>query len=160
LFNPFPDDAIVDLTFATEQGHIAPAAFQGLVVPANSLVPLDVGDHVRRRAQVAASIHARRGRVVVEALQAHNGDGHRGVALTLAAPRTATNFVFPDGRAAADADEQLHLYNPNADEAAVELDLILESGQAQPFELRVPAHDQITIDLSGESRIPKGVGHA
>src|SRR5262249_26225614 len=89
-----------------------------------------------------------------------NGDGHRGIALTLGAPRTATNFVFPDGRAAADADEQLHLYNPNGEEAAVELDLILDSGEAQPFELRVPAHDQITIDLAGESRIPKSVGHA
>jgi hypothetical protein len=160
LFNPFPDDAIVDLTFSTEQGRLTPAAFQGVVVPANSLVPLDVGSHVRRRAQVSASIRARRGRVVVEALQIHNGDGRKGIALTLGAPRTATSFVFPEGIAGPDRDEQLHMYNPNTEEAAVQLDLVLDSGEAQPFELRVPAHDRVTIGLAGESRIPKGVGHS
>ena len=160
LFNPFPDDAIVDLSFATEQGRLSPAAFQGVVVPAGGLVPIDVGTHVRRRAQVSAAIHARRGRIVVEALQIHNGDGRRGIGLTLGAPRTATNFVFPDGIAGPDRDEQLHMFNPNGSEAAVQLDLVLDSGEAQPFELRVPAHDRVTIDLAGESRIPKGIGHA
>jgi len=160
LHNPFPDDAIVDLTFSTEQGRDAPAAFQGVVVPAGGLVPLDVGTHVRRRAHVSGSIHARRGRIVVEALQVHNGDGRRGTGLMLGAPRTATSFVFPDGIAGPEQMEQLHFFNPNATEAAVQLDLVLDSGEVQPFQIRVPARDRVTIDLSAESRIPKGIGHA
>ncbi|HVT76017.1 MAG TPA: DUF5719 family protein [Acidimicrobiales bacterium] len=160
LFNPFPDDAIVDMSFATEQGRDAPAAFQGIVVPANGLVPLDVGTHVRRRAHVSAAIHARRGRVVVEALQTHNGDGRRGVGLMLGLPRTATSFVFPDGIASPERFEQLHLFNPNRGEASVQLDLVLDAGKAQPFQLRVPAQGRITVDLTSESRVPKNVGHA
>ncbi|MEY2425425.1 MAG: hypothetical protein QOI61_997 [Actinomycetota bacterium] len=160
LFNPFPDDAIVDLSFATEQGRDAPAAFQGVVVPANGLVPLDVGTHVRRRAHVSAEIKARRGRVIVEALQFHNGDGRRGVGLSLGLPRTATTFVFPDGVANSDRFEQLHLFNPHPEEAVVQLDLVLDAGEAQPFQLRVPARGRVTLDLTSESRIPKAVGHA
>jgi hypothetical protein len=160
LFNPFPDDAIVDLSFATEQGRDAPAAFQGVVVPANGLVPLDIGTHVRRRAHVSAEIVARRGRVVVETLQVHSGDGRRGVSLSLGLPRTATSFVFPDGIASPERFEQLHLFNPNTQEAAVQLDLVLDEGDAQPFQLRVPARGRITVDLANESRVPKNVGHA
>jgi hypothetical protein len=160
LFNPFPDDAIVDMTFATEQGRDAPAAFQGIVVPANGLVPLDVGTHVRRRAHVSASIHARRGRIVVEALQVHNGDGRRGVGLMLGLPRTATSFVFPDGIASPERFEQLHLFNPTDTEASVQLDLVLDASEAQPFQLRVPAQGRITVDLTNESRVPKNIGHA
>jgi hypothetical protein len=160
LFNPFPDDAIVDMSFATEQGRDAPAAFQGIVVPANGLVPIDVGTHVRRRAHVSAAIHARRGRVVVEALQIHNGDGRRGVGLMLGLPRTSTSFVFPDGIASPERFEQLHLFNPNDAEASVQLDLVLDAGDAQPFQLRVPAQGRITVDLTSESRVPKNVGHA
>jgi hypothetical protein len=160
VFNPFPDDAIVDMSFATEQGRVAPAAFQGIVVPPNSLVPLDVGTHVRRRAHVSASIHARRGRIVVEAMQVHNGDGRRGVGLMLGLPRTATSFVFPDGIASPERFEQLHLFNPNDVEASVDLDLVLDAGDAQPFKLRVPPQGRITVDLANESRVPKNVGHA
>ena len=160
LFNPFPDDAIVDMSFATEQGRDAPAAFQGIVVPANSLMPVDVGTHVRRRAHVSAAIHARRGRVVVEALQIHNGDGRRGVGLMLGLPRTATSFVFPDGIASPERFEQLHLFNPNDTEASVQLDLVLDAGDAQPFQLRVPPQGRITVDLTSESRVPKNIGHS
>ena len=160
LFNPFPDDAIVDLKFSTDQGRDAPSQFQGIVVPANSLVPVNIGDHVRRRAHVSGMAIARRGRIVLEALQVHNGDGRKGVALTLGAPRTATSFVFPEGIAGGASFEQLHLYNPTDTEAAVQLDLVLDSSEAEPFELRVPANDRITIDLTNESRIPKDVGHA
>lgn len=160
LYNPFPDDAIVDLSFTTEQGRDQPAAFQGVVVPANGVVPLDVGTHVRRRAHVSGSIHARRGRIVAETLQVHNGDGRRGVGLMLGAPRTATSYVFPDGIAGAERFEQLHLFNPTIREASVQLDVVLDAGEAQPFQLKVPAQGRVTLDLASESRIPKDVGHA
>jgi hypothetical protein len=160
LFNPFPDDAIVDVSFVSEQGRDAPAAFQGVPVPANGLVPLDVGTHIRRRAHVSAEIVVKRGRVVAEALQVHNGDGRRGVALTLGLPRTATSFVFPDGFAGVQHFEQVHVFNPNEQEASVQLDLVLDEGEAQPFQLAVPARGRITVDLTSESRVPKEVGHA
>jgi hypothetical protein len=51
LFNPFPGDAIVDLSFATDQGPSTPPDFQGVVVPARGVKALDVGEHVRRRVE-------------------------------------------------------------------------------------------------------------
>lgn len=160
LFNPFPDDAIVDMSFSTDQGRVAPSAFQGLVVPANGLLPVDIGSHVRRRAHVSAEIRVRRGRIVAEQLQIHNGEGRKGLGLMLGAPRRALGFVFPDGVAGPRHQEQLHFFNPNDQEAVVQLDLVLDSDEAQPFEIHVPPRDRQTIDLSAESRIPKSVGHA
>lgn len=160
LFNPFPDDAIVDMSFSTDQGRAAPAAFQGLVVPANGLLPVDVGSHVRRRAHVSGELRVRRGRIVAEQMQVHNGEGRKGLGLSLGAPRRSLSFVFADGVAGPRHQEQLHFFNPNDREATVLLDLVLDSDEAQPFELAVPARDRVTIDLSGESRIPKDVGHA
>ena len=53
LFNPFPGDAVVDVTFETEDGFRSPESFQGVLVPAHRLVVLDVDAVVTRRQQVA-----------------------------------------------------------------------------------------------------------
>ncbi len=49
LLNPYPTDAVVDLSFTTDQGVEMPQQFQGLVVPADGLLPVNLGDHLRRR---------------------------------------------------------------------------------------------------------------
>src|SRR6202011_5703649 len=72
LLNPYPEDAIVDLRFVTEQGVESPAGFQGIVVPARSLLGVDVGTHLRRRARVATTVSARAGRVVAWKTQVIN----------------------------------------------------------------------------------------
>jgi len=69
LFNPFPDDAVLDLAFTTPEGTRTPRAFEGLVVPGGSVIVADVGAEVTRRPQVATTIVARRGRVVAERIQ-------------------------------------------------------------------------------------------
>ncbi|MEY3361058.1 MAG: hypothetical protein RL531_777, partial [Actinomycetota bacterium] len=66
LFNPFPGDAVVDLSFATDTGNEAPNEFQGLVVPGRTRLAVALDAGVRRRAVVAAEVRARRGRVVAE----------------------------------------------------------------------------------------------
>jgi hypothetical protein len=64
LVDPYSEDAIVDLSFTTEQGPEAPADFQGIVVSAGSVVGIDVGTHLRQRARVATTVSARAGRIV------------------------------------------------------------------------------------------------
>jgi hypothetical protein len=159
LFNPFPDDAIVDFDFATEQGRTAPGAFQGVVVPARSVLSVNVGEHVRRREHVAATAHARRGRIVVGRLQLRTLP-RSGLSMSLAAPAPQTSWDFPDGIVGDTVGERFHLYNPSKKEATVELALTLDQGAAEPFELKVPAGDRLTLDTSTESRVPKGVGQA
>lgn len=159
LFNPFPDDAIVDLRFATDQGRSAPGAFQGVVVRARSVTVVTVGDHVRRRDHVSATAVARRGRIVVGRLQTRTLP-RPGIALSLGAPAPQTFWDFPDGIVSDVIAERFHLYNPGRDDATVELALTLDQGAAEPFELKVPAGERLTLDPATESRVPKGVGHA
>jgi hypothetical protein len=160
LFNPFPEDAITDLSFSTDQGRAVPDAFQGLVVPAHGVTVVNVGDHVRRRDEVSTTVSVRSGRVVASKLQTHSGGGHKGIALVLGAPQLGATWYFPDGYFIDGVAERYHVYNPGTKEATVQLDLALEQGAAEPFEVTVPPQARFTLTMSGESRVPKGDGHA
>jgi hypothetical protein len=159
IFNPFPEDAIVDLAFATDQGRAVPSAFTGLVVKGGKLLVVKVEDHVRRRNEVAVTAVARSGRVVVDRLQLRGG-AVKGVSLALAAPAAETTWSFPEGLVSAGLSERIHVYNPTAKEAEVSVELNLEQGAAEPFELTVPARERLTVVASEEERVPHDVGHA
>jgi hypothetical protein len=160
LFNPFPDNAIADLSFSTDQGRSVPRALQGLVIPARSLVVRNVGDFVRRRETVAVSVRVRTGRLVTSKLQLHDGGGRKGMALVLGAPSTGSVWRFADGYVRDGVTEQVAIYNPGDQEATVDVELALEKGAAEPFELTVPARERVTLVANKESRIPKEDSHA
>ena len=160
LFNPFPEDAIADMSFATEQGRAVPAALQGVVVPARSVVVKSVGDFVRRREMVAVTVAVRDGRLAVAKTQLHNGGGRKGMALVLGAPSLGENWEFPEGYATDGIVERFIVYNPTEREAQVDLALTLDEGAAEPFALTVPPRGQVMVEANKESRIPKGVAHA
>lgn len=160
LFNPFPEDAIADLSFATDQGRAVPAALQGVVVPARSVVVKSVGDFVRRRELVGTTVSVRDGRLAVAKTQLHNGGGRKGMALVLGAPSPGEEWEFPEGYTADGITERFVIYNPTEQEAAVDLALTLDEGAAEPFELTVPPRGQVMVEANKESRIPKGVAHA
>jgi len=160
LFNPFPDDAIVDLKFSTEQGRAEPADLQGIVVPPRGLVVQNIGDHVRRRETVATAVVARSGRVVAEQLELRNDPGQRGITLELAAPRLAPEWRFPEGVVRDGAVERFHLYNPSTREARVDIDLTLDVGTIDPIGVSVPAESSLVVVANEEASIPKGVGHS
>ncbi len=159
LFNPFPDDAIIDMDFATDQGRTAPGAFQGVVVPARSVLAVNIGDHVRRREHVSIAATARRGRIVVGRIQTRTLP-RAGLVMSLAASAPQRFWDFPDGIVSDAVSERFHMYNPTKEDANVQLALTLDQGAAEPFELKVPAGERLTLDPGTESRVPKGVGHA
>ncbi len=160
LFNPFPEDAIADLSFSSEQGRAAPGDLQGVVVPARTLVVLDIAEQVRRRESLATALTVRTGRLVATQNLGRTVPGRAGVSLTLGAPSLAPVWYFPDGLAANGVGERYSLYNPGPREAEVALEVNLDEGVAEPFEIRVPAGDRVTITFNDEARIPKGVGHS
>jgi hypothetical protein len=161
LFNPFPDDAVVDLAFDTDEGRDEPAALQGLPVPAGSTTLVNVHDHVRRRAITATSVVARTGRLVVDRIQSFDGSaGRRGVALTLGAPTLAETWTFPEGFWTDGLIEEWHVYNPGDVDALASLELVPTQGEAvEPVDITVPARGQVTLVASALERIPAGVGH-
>jgi len=97
LFNPFPDDAIVDLTFATDAGFIAPADLQAVVVPRHTRLTVPIGNFLRRQAQVALHVHARTGRVVAEQslVFTPENETRRGLTLSLGAPAPESSWTLP-----------------------------------------------------------------
>jgi hypothetical protein len=152
LFNPFPDDAIVDITFATDEGEEEPAALAGLPVAAGTTTLVNVHDNVRRRAVVATSIVARSGRLVADRVQSFNGAiGRRGVSLTLGAPELDGEWTFPDGLWTEGITQQWHVYNPSDREAEVSLEITPAKGDPlEPIDLAVPAKTQLVIDADGK----------
>lgn len=160
LYNPFPEDAIVDLSFSTEQGRAVPADFQGIVVPAGRLVVKDIGEHVRRRDAISTHAAVRSGRVVAGQTLTRTEPGQSGVSLRLGAPTLAETWYFPDGYVVEGLIETYTLFNPGEEEALVDLEVRLDDGDAEPFELTVPPHGRVEVVTNGEDRLPKGVGRA
>jgi Family of unknown function (DUF5719) len=106
LFNPFPTEATVEATFATEDGGREPVRFQGFPVPARSVVGVDLGEDVTRSGQVSATFRVRGGRIVAERLQEFDGTlGRGGLSLALGVPEAAATWVFADGEASAPTPE-------------------------------------------------------
>jgi hypothetical protein len=182
LLNPYPTDAVVDMTFTTDQGIEAPGDFQGLIVPAGGMVPVDLRSHLRRRQQIATTVRARTGRVVAwgtevvtppasgQALIGAPADASNptsadpaapasGLTLTLGAPSAGTSWAWPDGVAGNGLDERYVIYNPSARQADVSLSVALDQGQAEPFALTVGPGQVTTVVSDSEARIPPGVGH-
>jgi hypothetical protein len=173
ILNPYPEDAIVDLSFASEQGHEAPSDYQGVVIASRRLVVVDVGVHLSLRQQLAATLSARTGRVVAFETQvvgppppsasppaAPSPPPAPGLALTLGVPAPATVLWWPDGLASDGVGETYRIYNPGAAEAHVQLSLALDQGSAEPFDITVAPGDTTAVVANAESRIPKGVAHA
>jgi hypothetical protein len=159
LFNPFPEDAVVDLSFATDQGPSEPNEFQGVIVPGRGLTMVNVGDHVRRRVLVATTVTARAGRIVAGKIQTLPSP-NPAVVVALGAPSDGGPWIFPDGFLDNGIVEHYYLYNPNDREAEVEMSLVLDQGTAEPFDLTVPPKGNLTLVANDQPRIPKGIAHS
>lgn len=163
VFNPFPEDALVDVSFSTETGRVVPENTAGLVVPGRGMLAVPVGEYVRRRAAVSTTVTSRVGRLVIARLQTFDGTGdvpRRGVALTLGAPAPQPVWYFPEGFRGDGVTERLQVYNPSSREARVEIEVLLDQGEADPVELTVPANARVTFTANDEPRVPANVGHA
>lgn len=163
--NPFPDDATVDIAFATDEGVRDTARFQGFVVPGRSVVGAFIDQDVTRKAQVSAQIEVRGGRLVIDRIQMLDGtDGRRGMTLGLGAPSPAETWVFPAGETGEGLFEQVVVFNPEDEVAEVEVELLVddpgELGPPEPFELTVQPGRYASVDLHVEDRVPADVGHA
>ena len=159
--NPFPDDAVVDVVFSTEEGIVSPQALTGLLVRGQALTSINVGEFVQRREAVSATLTARTGRLVVGRVQTFDGTtGRRGISVALGSAAPGPIWYFPEGLIADGQSERFHIYNPSRAESQVELALALDSGEAEPLRLTVPRESRLTVVAADETRIPKGVPHA
>ncbi len=166
LFNPFPDDAIVEGVFSTEDTVREPGRFAGgFVVPGRSTVGIDLGDDVTRREEVAATLTTRTGRIVVDRIVRVNEDGgDRGLTVQTGVTTPQRAWVFPDGLSSETVSETYVVYNPGEAQAEVEIAFTLdrpeENGIPEPIDLSLAPGSHANVDITADGRVPPGVAHA
>lgn len=151
LFNPFGDDAIVDVSFVTDAGLQAPEATQALVVPRRSRISVAVHELVRRQANVAMVVQARTGRVVAEQSQRFDGtDTRKGIAVSLGSPVGARQWRLPSGNLESGATQSVSIANFGTRPTKVDVRvLVADSAAAQPQRVDVPAEGVARVDVGG-----------
>lgn len=162
IFNPFPEDALLDVRFVTDRGSAVPAALQGISVAARSVYDLNVGDYVRRRTRVAAIVRARIGRVVVERLTVFDGSGKsKGATISPASSSASPTWYFALGRTTSVLRERYTLFNPTRAPVTAIIDVVVDGvAGVEPFELDIPALGSAELVPSAESRIPRDIGYS
>lgn len=161
LFNPFPNDVTVDAVFSTDRGMREPLRWQGLTVPARSVVAVDVGDDVTRRRHVAATLHVWGGRLVVDRLQVFDGQlGSAGLSVAAGVAEPATRWTFAPGLVDDAHAERIVLYNPGEAVADVEVAVVPDAGQPpEPFGVVVRPGRYEVLDLAQQPRVSWGTPH-
>jgi hypothetical protein len=164
LFNPFPGDAVVDITFDTEDGYRSPENLQALLVPARRLVVVDVESLVTRRQRVSTRIEARAGRIVADRVQTLTAaDGQVAVDVSGGAPAAASTWYFADGRVDAGTLERLVVFNPGDRTAEASVSLLTGTtgpAQVEPFQLRLAPGAAAELTLNNETRVAQPLLHA
>jgi hypothetical protein len=159
LFNPFGDDAIVDVSFVTDTGEQEPAALQALVVPRRSRVTIPVQDSVLRQTRLATHVRARTGRLVAEQTETFtdvvvDGSTRSGIALSAGATATAPTWWIATGSTRDGGRAQLALANFSSDDTRVDVKTILVGGGKLPAQtVRVPAQGLTVVDVT--VRVPR-----
>jgi hypothetical protein len=149
LFNPFGDDAIVDVRFVTDAGVQTPEGTQALVVPRRSRVSVAVHDLVRREPNVATSVVARTGRVVAEQSQQFDGtDTRKGIAVALGLTVGARTWRLPSGIGESGATQSVSIANFTSRPTQVEVQVVGSGGgTGQPQRVDLPAVGVARVDL-------------
>jgi hypothetical protein len=185
LFNPFPDSTSVDIVFATDDGPRTPAALQAFSVPGRSVRVVPFEELPARRPEVATTVTARSGRLVVDRVQVHDGTGEplgvggvdggdggdgadafvpgapQGLASTPAAA-AAPRWLFPDAMTAPGTRTQVAIHNPGNDDAEVDVVITYEEparvGEIEPIPLTIRPREVRVVDLTDQVGIEEGVG--
>ena len=160
LFNPFPDDAIVDITFLTTQGVQAPEATQALVVPRRSRVSVPLHQIIRDQSPLGVLVHARLGRLVAEqSLYSDGTNSPAGLATTLGATGTATNWRVPTGDAQDGATATLSVANFSNTNTHVTVGVTLDNDTSLASQqVSVPSMTVASVNLS--QKVAPGTGYS
>ena len=160
LFNPFPDDAIVDVTFLTTDGVQSPEASQALVVPRHSRVSVPLHEIIRDQAPLGVLVHARLGRLVAEqSLYSDGSNGPAGLATALGATSPATSWRVPTGDAENGATATLTVANFTTINTHITLGVTLDNNTSLPSQqVSVPSMTLSSVTLS--QKVAPGTGYA
>lgn len=156
LFNPFAEDAVARVTFATPGGAVALVLSDTVLVEAGQSLPVDLGQFQPEEPILGAVVEVRSGRLVVQGeivYQPFEGEGGpRGRTLVPGAPAPALEWAFAFSRADAESQSWLSVQNPTDSAAAVEVRVSEPLAESTLLEeVPVPAGGIARIDLGQAS---------
>ena len=159
ITNPFPSDAIVNISEATSTESRRPAILQSLLVRADSILVISQDLLAKRELVLAITVSSTRGRVVVGRAQEYLASvGRAGFTMTLGAPSLGEQFYFADGEVAPNVIERYSIYNGSDTDAVVSvafLGLDPAAGFVNPEPIVVSAGKVASL-IAGEAGVPQG----
>lgn len=154
LLNPFPDVAVADIELVADVGR---DSIEGLVVPAQRVVALDVTNEVTVASTVAAFVDVVSGRVAVSWIQIADGpDAGRGVRTAPAVGAAAELWHLPVAAVGEARRDVVAVSNPSADDVAeVDVEIVPEAPVpgVNPIEITVRPGRTALVDLSQQGRL-------
>lgn len=122
LVNPFPESAVVNVSFTTVDGKRTPSALQGLILPARSSRSVSLTESgARDERRIAVEVRATTGQIVASRIQHYLGGGRLGYSTTLGNPAPLAEYWFASGRTGANLTEQLIAFNPGEEDVTLNI---------------------------------------
>ena len=136
IANPFPDEAVVQISFMTSGGEETSAQLSEVAVPAGDVEVASVSDAAIPQDLLSVRLHSARGRVVAwKALWTKPEGEASGLEFTLGAPAPATEWYFPAGEVRDRARQAITVMNPNEEESSVSVSLSTNEEPVQSSKL-------------------------
>ena len=152
LYNPAVTDAVASITLYTStNGTEAPAAYQGISVPAGSVIVANVADHVQNDPAVGAAVATLSGAVVAVERQVSQAGG---LSLVAGTAEATSGAAVPLSTDTTGGSVVFHVLNPSSSTARVAASVGLQHGGAAPITLTVPPEGSAVLQSSGQTRIP------
>ncbi len=156
LFNPTDTFAVVDVSFVSSHGVLAPPAYQGIEVPGDSMAVENVGIHVPNNPGIATVVSTLSGAVVASELESAGQAGNGGASIVLGATTPTSTWSFAQNTDAPTGQTVFHVFNPNRRPVRVTVKIGLEQGAAEPLVMRIPPSSVASLDAQSVTRIPSG----
>lgn len=161
LFNPFGQDAVVQVRFGTPEGPVDLLIADEITVPAGRVVTRDLAEFLPETSDLAISVIAQAGRVIAqgEMVRGPAGEGVEAItgrALVPAESRPSEEVYISAARSDSDVQSWVTVYNPSQRSAAVQIQVTTPLGTAALLttELNVPAGGTARVDLDDLSALP------
>lgn len=113
ITNPYPESAVVNVTFMTREGERKPGALQGLIIAPRSARNVSLAElGAEGEPQIAVTVTATRGQVIASRMQHYLGGGRLGYSTTVGTPQPLGEWWFTSGRTGPTVTEELIVFNP------------------------------------------------
>jgi uncharacterized protein DUF5719 len=159
LLNPTATPVVVDVTFVTPSGVLHPINFQGIVVPAGSVLVDDVASVVQDFSTVSTIVAARSGRVVASQIQVFGG-GSSGLSVVPGVATPQSRWTVSQAKEASGGTSAIDVFNPNPTPEPVTVHLRLPSGPLAPISHTVAPGSTWALATSAQTRIPAGADYS